>query len=83
MSDAADPTETKDMRPHFEEIQAHYDLSNDCFGLFQDPTRKYSSAYFTGPNVTLPEAHHRYVKYLTGCQYPYLDENLKPGAVAA
>ena len=49
-------TETKDMRPHFEDIQAHYDLSDDFFGLFQDPTRKYSSAYFTGPNVTLSEA---------------------------
>ncbi|TXI40545.1 MAG: methyltransferase domain-containing protein [Mycobacterium sp.] len=49
-------TDTKDMRPHFEEIQAHYDLSDDFFGLFQDPTRKYSCAYFTGPNVTLSEA---------------------------
>ena len=38
-----------DMRPHFEEIQAHYDLSDDFFGLFQDPTRKYSCAYYTGP----------------------------------
>jgi cyclopropane-fatty-acyl-phospholipid synthase len=47
---------TKDMRPHFEDIQAHYDLSDDFFGLFQDPTRKYSSAYFTRPNVTLSEA---------------------------
>ncbi|HZQ31115.1 MAG TPA: cyclopropane mycolic acid synthase family methyltransferase [Mycobacterium sp.] len=44
------------MKPHFEDIQAHYDLSNDFFGLFQDPTRKYSCAYFTGPNVTLEEA---------------------------
>ncbi|MCV7177502.1 cyclopropane mycolic acid synthase family methyltransferase [Mycolicibacterium sphagni] len=49
-------TETKDMRPHFEEIQAHYDLSDDFFGVFQDPTRKYSCAYFTGPNATLSEA---------------------------
>lgn len=49
-------TEADDMRPHFEEIQAHYDLSDDFFGLFQDETRKYSSAYFTGPNVTLAEA---------------------------
>ena len=49
-------SDTKDMRPHFEEIQAHYDLSDDFFGLFQDPTRKYSSAYFTGPTMTLTEA---------------------------
>ena len=51
-----DSTGAKDMRPHFEDIQAHYDLSDDFFGLFQDPTRKYSCAYFTGPNVTLSEA---------------------------
>ena len=48
--------DTKEMRPHFEDIQAHYDLSDDFFGVFQDPTRKYSCAYFTGPNVTLSEA---------------------------
>lgn len=45
-----------DLRPHFEDIQAHYDLSDDFFGVFQDPTRKYSCAYYTGPNVTLSEA---------------------------
>ncbi len=49
-------TGTKDLTPHFEDIQAHYDLSDDFFGVFQDPTRKYSCAYFTGPDVTLSEA---------------------------
>jgi cyclopropane-fatty-acyl-phospholipid synthase len=49
-------TGTKDMRPHFEDIQHHYDLSDDFFGVFQDPTRKYSCAYFTGPDATLSEA---------------------------
>ena len=49
-------TRTHDLTPHFEDIQAHYDLSDDFFGVFQDPTRKYSCAYFTGPNVTLSEA---------------------------
>jgi cyclopropane-fatty-acyl-phospholipid synthase len=49
-------TGLKDLTPHFEDIQAHYDLSDDFFGVFQDPTRKYSCAYFTGPNVTLSEA---------------------------
>jgi len=47
---------TKDMQPHFEDIQAHYDLSDEFFGLFQDETRKYSCAFFTGPDVTLSEA---------------------------
>lgn len=49
-------TGTQELRPHFEDIQAHYDLSDDFFGVFQDPTRKYSCAYFTGPNATLSEA---------------------------
>jgi cyclopropane-fatty-acyl-phospholipid synthase len=48
--------DTEEMRPHFEDIQAHYDLSDDFFGVFQDPTRKYSCAFFTGPDVTLSEA---------------------------
>lgn len=53
---AKQSTETKEMKPHFEDIQAHYDLSDDFFGVFQDPTRKYSCAFFTGPDVTLSEA---------------------------
>src|SRR5215216_1639933 len=44
------------MEPHFEEIQAHYDLSDDFFGLFQDPTRTYSCAYFEREDMTLEEA---------------------------
>ncbi len=47
---------TTDLQPHFEDIQAHYDLSDDFFGVFQDPTRKYSCAYFTSPDATLSEA---------------------------
>ncbi|HEX2285635.1 MAG TPA: cyclopropane mycolic acid synthase family methyltransferase [Mycobacterium sp.] len=44
------------MRPAFEDIQAHYDISNDFFGLFQDPTRTYSCAYFERDDMTLEEA---------------------------
>src|SRR6201991_192980 len=44
------------MRPHFEEVQAHYDLSDDFFGLFQDPSRTYSCAYFEREDMTLEEA---------------------------
>jgi cyclopropane-fatty-acyl-phospholipid synthase len=66
-------TGTTEMRPRFEDIQAHYDLSDDFFGLFQDPTRKYSCAYFTGPEVTLEEAQIADVDL-------NLDKlNLKPG----
>src|SRR5215211_1979051 len=45
-----------EMRPLFEEIQAHYDLSDDFFGLFQDPSRTYSCAYFKRDDMTLEEA---------------------------
>ncbi len=45
-----------DMRPHFEEIQAHYDLSDEFFGVFQDPSRTYSCAFFENDGVTLEEA---------------------------
>src|SRR3984957_17625276 len=45
-----------DTRTRPEDIQAHYDLSDDFFGLFQDPTRTYSSAYFTRDDQSLEEA---------------------------
>jgi cyclopropane-fatty-acyl-phospholipid synthase len=44
------------MRPRFEEIQAHYDLSDDFFGVFQDPSRTYSCALFEREDMTLEEA---------------------------
>jgi cyclopropane-fatty-acyl-phospholipid synthase len=45
-----------EMRPHFEEIQAHYDLSDEFFGTFQDPSRTYSCAFFEREDATLEEA---------------------------
>jgi cyclopropane-fatty-acyl-phospholipid synthase len=47
------PTKT---RTRFEDIQAHYDVSDDFFALFQDPTRTYSCAYFEPPDLTLEQA---------------------------
>jgi cyclopropane-fatty-acyl-phospholipid synthase len=44
------------MRPFFEDVQSHYDLSDDFFALFLDPTRTYSCAYFDKPGATLEEA---------------------------
>jgi cyclopropane-fatty-acyl-phospholipid synthase len=44
------------MQPHFKEVQAHYDLSDDFFGLFQDPSRTYSCAYFEREDMSLAEA---------------------------
>jgi cyclopropane-fatty-acyl-phospholipid synthase len=45
-----------EMKPFFEQVQSHYDLSNEFFELFLDPTRTYSCAYFEDPQATLEEA---------------------------
>jgi cyclopropane-fatty-acyl-phospholipid synthase len=37
-------------------IAEHYDLNNDFFGLFLDPSMTYSSAYFFREGMTLQEA---------------------------
>ena len=50
------PEQTRSLRPHFEDVQAHYDLSDDFFQLFLDPTRTYSCAYFERDDMTLEEA---------------------------
>ncbi|ACC41359.1 methoxy mycolic acid synthase 2 MmaA2 _1 [Mycobacterium marinum M] len=42
--------------PHFDDVQAHYDLSDDFFRLFLDPTQTYSCAYFERDDMTLEEA---------------------------
>jgi cyclopropane-fatty-acyl-phospholipid synthase len=43
-------------------IRAHYDLSNDFFSLWLDPSMCYSSGIFSGENVlTLEEAQHKKV----------------------
>lgn len=44
------------LTPHFEDVQAHYDLSDDFFRLFLDSTQTYSCAYFERDNMTLEEA---------------------------
>jgi cyclopropane-fatty-acyl-phospholipid synthase len=44
------------LRPHFEDIQAHYDISDEFFGLFHDPSRTYSCAFFEREGTTLEEA---------------------------
>jgi len=46
----------KQLKPHFENVQAHYDLSDDFFRLFLDPTQTYSCAYFERDDMTLEEA---------------------------
>lgn len=50
------PTGAQNLKPHFEDVQAHYDLSDDFFRLFLDPTQTYSCAYFERDDMTLEEA---------------------------
>ena len=40
-------------------IHAHYDLGNDFYALWLDPTMTYSAALFTPGNDNLSEAQHR------------------------
>jgi cyclopropane-fatty-acyl-phospholipid synthase len=47
-------------------IQEHYDLSNDFFALFLDPSMTYSSAKFQYPGQSLEEAQQ--AKYASLCQ---------------
>ncbi len=44
------------LKPNFSDVQAHYDLSDEFFALFLDPTRTYSCAYFERDDMTLEQA---------------------------
>ncbi len=55
MPKTPDPSDG-DLTPHFDDVQAHYDLSDDFFRLFLDPTQTYSCAYFERDDMTLEEA---------------------------
>src|SRR4029078_12437035 len=46
----------RQLKPHFEDVQAHYDLSDDFYRLFLDPTQTYSCAYFERDDMTLEQA---------------------------
>lgn len=54
-------------------ISEHYDLNNDFFGLWLDPSMTYSSAYFERADMTLEEA--QLAKYDRLCRMMHL----KPG----
>src|SRR6185437_10584258 len=48
--------QAKNLKPHFENVQAHYDLSDEFFRLWLDPTQTYSCAYFERDDMTLEQA---------------------------
>lgn len=45
-----------DLTPHFDDVQSHYDLSDDFYRLFLDSSQTYSCAYFERDDMTLEEA---------------------------
>ncbi|CAJ1508234.1 cyclopropane mycolic acid synthase family methyltransferase [[Mycobacterium] holstebronense] len=47
-----------DLKPYYEESQAAYDISDDFFALFLDPTMAYTCAYFERDDMTLEEAQN-------------------------
>jgi len=51
-------------------ISEHYDLNNDFFASFLDPTMTYSAAYFYKDGLTLEEA--QYAKYERLCKQLHL-----------
>ncbi|ETW25768.1 methoxy mycolic acid synthase MmaA3 [Mycobacterium gastri] len=53
---AGKTTSAVSTRSNLDDVQAHYDLSNEFFALFVDPTRTYSCAYFERDDMTLHEA---------------------------
>jgi cyclopropane-fatty-acyl-phospholipid synthase len=46
------------LRPFYEESQAAYDISDQFFSLFLDPTMAYTCAYFASDDMTLQEAQN-------------------------
>lgn len=56
-----------------EQVQSHYDLGNDFYRLWLDPTMTYSCAYFQSPDDTLEQAQKNKVDRILKKLY------LKPG----
>lgn len=64
---------TSSLPVDFESVQAHYDLSDDFFRLFLDPSMTYSCGKFDHPDSTLAEAQQAKIDLSLGkCE-------LKPG----
>jgi cyclopropane-fatty-acyl-phospholipid synthase len=52
----ANAEQTQYMEPRFDDVQHHYDLSDDFYRLFLDRTQTYSCAYFEREDLTLEQA---------------------------
>ena len=56
MATSASPEQQAPLAADFTNVQAHYDLSDDFFALFLDPSMTYSCAKFDAPDTTLADA---------------------------
>ena len=54
------------LKPFFNQVQAHYDLSNEFFALFLDPSMTYSCAFFERDDMTLEEAQRAKIDLALG-----------------
>ncbi len=57
---------SSNLTPHFDDVQSHYDLSDDFYRLFLDPSQTYSCAYFERDDMTLEEAQQAKVDLSLG-----------------
>jgi len=64
---------TEELSPFYEDVQSHYDLSDDFFFLFLDRSRVYSCAYFEREDMSLEEAQRAKIDLSLG------KLNLQPG----
>lgn len=62
-----------ELKPYYEDSQAAYDISDEFFGLFLDPTWTYTCAYFERDDMTLEEAQ------LAKLDLAFDKLNLEPG----
>jgi cyclopropane-fatty-acyl-phospholipid synthase len=54
------------LQPFYQQVQAHYDLSNEFFQLFLDPSMTYSCAYFERDGMTLEQAQQAKIDLALG-----------------
>ncbi|MVU80546.1 methyltransferase domain-containing protein [Nocardia sp. ET3-3] len=54
------------LAPFYRQVQSHYDLSDDFYSLFLDPSMTYSCAFFERADMTLEEAQQAKIDLALG-----------------
>ncbi|WP_040816522.1 cyclopropane mycolic acid synthase family methyltransferase [Nocardia concava] len=54
------------LAPFYRQVQSHYDLSDDFYSLFLDPSMTYSCAFFERANLSLEEAQQAKIDLALG-----------------